>query len=59
WVRVEGGRASAEHVGDVVYLVMSLRHVVSGIGVLQGWSVAAGLVVSSGRHWYLDTVGPR
>jgi len=22
-------------------------------------TAAAGLVVSSGRHWYLDTVGPR
>ena len=43
WVRVDGGRGSAEHLGDVVYLVMSLRNVASGIGVLQGWAVAAGL----------------
>ena len=50
WVRVDGGRGSAEHLGDVVYLVMSLRNVASGIGVLQGWSVAAGLQSSVVDH---------
>lgn len=39
WVRVEGGRAVADHEGDVIYLAMSLRNVGAGIGVLQAWSV--------------------
>lgn len=34
---VEGGRAVAEQVGDVIYLAMGLRNVGSGIGVLHGW----------------------
>lgn len=35
--KVEGGRAVAERVGDVVYLAMGLRNVGAGIGVLHGW----------------------
>ena len=58
WVRVEGGRASAEHVGDVVYLVMSLRNVASGIGVLQGWAVEAGLRTSLVDHVPVDQMRP-
>src|ERR1700746_2636792 len=34
--KVEGGRAVAEQVGDVVYLAMGLRNVGAGIGVLHG-----------------------
>ena len=58
WVHVEGGRAAAEHVGDVVYLVMSLRNVASGIGVMQGWSVAAGLQTSLVDHVPVDQMRP-
>lgn len=40
WVQVNGAGAAVE-IGDdgVVYLVMSLRNVGSGIGVLHGWDV--------------------
>jgi hypothetical protein len=44
WVSVEGGRAVAEHRGDIVYLAMSVRNVGSGIAVLQGWAVRTGAV---------------
>lgn len=36
-VRVEGGRASAEQIGDVIYLAMSVRNVGAGIALLHGW----------------------
>jgi hypothetical protein len=41
WVRAAGGRGVAEHNG-AIYLAVSLRNVGSGIGVCQGWYVAAG-----------------
>jgi hypothetical protein len=37
WTKVGGGRVSVEHVDGVVYFVMSLRNVGSGIAVLHGW----------------------
>ncbi len=37
WVRVGGGGAVAEHVDDVVYVVISLRNVGQGVAVIQGW----------------------
>lgn len=37
WVRVNGGSAAVEICDDVIYLVMSLRNVGAGIGVLQGY----------------------
>jgi hypothetical protein len=43
WVRAEGGRGVAEHGDGAVYLAISLRNVGAGIGVCQGWIVAAGL----------------
>lgn len=42
WVRAAGGHGVAEHDGNL-YFAMSLRNVGSGIGVCQGWHVAAGL----------------
>ena len=42
WVRAAGGRGVAEHDGHL-YFAISLRNVGSGIGVCQGWHVAAGL----------------
>jgi len=33
-----------------VYLAMSLRNVGAGIGVLQGWTVRAGLLTSQDEH---------
>jgi hypothetical protein len=44
WISVGGGRAAAEHRGEIVYLVMSVRNVGPGIAVLQGWSARPGIV---------------
>jgi len=46
WVRVSGSGAVAEHVDGTVYMAASLRNVGAGIGVLQGWTVNAGLRTS-------------
>jgi hypothetical protein len=37
FVRVEGGRGTAEVTSDAVYLTISLRNVGHGIAVLHGW----------------------
>jgi hypothetical protein len=37
WFKVPGGRGIAEVDGDVVYLLMSLRNVGTGIAVLHAW----------------------
>ena len=37
WVQVGGGQGVAEVGEDAVYLVLSVRNVGSGIGVLHGW----------------------
>jgi hypothetical protein len=37
WVRVPGGRATAEATGDAVYLAISLRNVGNGLAVLDRW----------------------
>jgi len=50
WVRVSGSGGVAEHIDGNVYLVMSLRNVGAGIGVLQGWSVRAGFLTSQAEH---------
>jgi len=50
WVHVGGGYAAAENVDGVIYLVMSLRNVGSGIGVCQGWGVRAGLTRNTVDH---------
>jgi len=50
WVHVPGSGAAAEHVDGTVYLAISLRNVGAGIGVLQGWSVRAGLQTSRVGH---------
>jgi hypothetical protein len=39
WVHAGGGRAVVEDDGENIYLVISVRNVGSGIGVLQSWSV--------------------
>ena len=46
WVRVEGGRASVEVDDGVVYLVLSLRNIGSGLAVCQGWAVRPGSVTT-------------
>lgn len=37
--KIEGGRAVAEHVGDVIYLAIGLRNMGAGIALLHGWHV--------------------
>jgi hypothetical protein len=50
WVKVTGSGAVAEHIDGTVYLAMGLRNVGAGIGVLQAWSVRAGLQSSRTDH---------
>jgi hypothetical protein len=54
WARVSGGAGTAEHGDRAVYLVMSLRNVGSGIGVLQGWYARAGLATLDIDHARLE-----
>jgi hypothetical protein len=46
WVRAEGGHAAVETIDGNVYLAASLRNAGSGMGVCQGWTIAAGLMYS-------------
>jgi hypothetical protein len=39
WFRVEGGHGVAQHEDGVVYLMMGVRNVGTGLGVLRGWQV--------------------
>lgn len=41
WVSASGGRGAVEHVNGVVYFVISLRNVGSGIAVCQGWTATS------------------
>jgi hypothetical protein len=50
WIRVGGGGAAAVHENGNIYLVMSLRNVGAGIGVLQGWTVRSGLQPGTVPH---------
>jgi hypothetical protein len=48
WSRVPGGRVSVEVVDGIIYLVISLRNVGSGIAVLHGWDPSP-LVLNAGQ----------
>jgi hypothetical protein len=50
WVHAPGGGAAMLHENGTVYMVLSLRNVGSGIGVLQAWHVQAGLVGAAPDH---------
>lgn len=50
WVRAPGGGAVVEHVDDSLYLVLSVRNVGAGIGVLQGWHPWTELTFSRHEH---------
>jgi hypothetical protein len=39
WFRVAGGHAVLEHDDDGIFLVMGVRNVGTGLGVLRGWRV--------------------
>jgi hypothetical protein len=44
WFRVEGGHGVAQHDDGIVYLMMGVRNVGTGLAVLRGWQVRPGLV---------------
>jgi hypothetical protein len=50
WSHVAGSQASVELVDDIIYLIISLRNVGSGIGVLFGWAVLPELAYSEVPH---------
>jgi hypothetical protein len=43
WLTADGGTAALEATDDVVYLAISIRNVGTGLAVLHGWHVRAGL----------------
>ena len=47
WVRVPGGQAATAITDEAVYLVISLRNVGSGLGVLHGWRFHPRIVVGN------------
>jgi hypothetical protein len=53
-VRLSGGRAIAEHEGDVIYLAIGLRNVGAGLGLLHGWYPTPGWVHASDRPAEVD-----
>jgi hypothetical protein len=48
WVRVGGGRATAEVTSNAVYLVVSLRNVGNGLAILDRWDLTCYDVFTSG-----------
>jgi hypothetical protein len=50
WVRAEGSQAVLQEEDGVLYLVLALRNVGSGIAVLQGWHVWPDLMTSDVDH---------
>jgi hypothetical protein len=42
WLRVEGGRVSAEATDTVVYVAASLRNIGSGVALLHSWRLVPG-----------------
>ena len=55
WFRVDGGHGVAQHEDGVVYLMMGVRNVGTGLGVLRGWQVRPGVVpAEDSAHLALD-----
>jgi hypothetical protein len=44
WFRVKGGHAVVEHSDGVLYLVIGVRNVGTGLAVLRGWRARPGLL---------------
>jgi hypothetical protein len=51
WVKVEGGRASAEATDDAIYLTMGLRNAGTGLAVLDRWDFYADREVGRDRTY--------
>lgn len=47
WFRVTGGHGLAHHENGVIYLMMGVRNVGTGLAVLRGWQVRPGLVTGT------------
>ena len=47
WFRLAGGRAVAEHTDGIVFLIIGVRNVGTGLAVLRGWRVERGLILST------------
>src|SRR6476646_3735177 len=48
WFRVAGGHAIAEYTDAVVFLILAVRNVGTGMGVLQGWRVESHVFPNTG-----------
>jgi hypothetical protein len=44
WFRVKGGHAVVEHADGVLYLIVGVRNVGTGLAVLRGWRARPGLL---------------
>jgi hypothetical protein len=54
WLHVEGGRAGVEVTSDVIYLVLPLRNVGSGLAVLDRWDVSVETERGRAQHGDVD-----
>jgi hypothetical protein len=50
WFRLAGGRAVAEYADGMVFLIIGVRNVGTGLAVLRGWRVERGLILSTADH---------
>ena len=48
WFRVRGGHALVEYSDDVIFLVLGVRNVGTGLGVLRAWRVSEGVNTTVG-----------
>ena len=55
WFRVAGGHGVVEHDDGVLYLVMGLRNVGTGLAVLRGWRARAGMITAEYDHAPLES----
>lgn len=50
WFRLAGGRAVAEQSDGIVFLIIGVRNVGTGLAVLRGWRIDRGLILSGTDH---------
>lgn len=56
WFRVKGGHAVIEHSDGVLYMIMGVRNVGTGLAVLRGWRARPGqLTVQDNDHAPLES----
>ncbi len=54
WVKVPGGQGAVDVSDEAIYLVISLRNVGSGLGVLHGWRFVAERLLGADDHAPLE-----